>query len=703
MSTALTPTTPPAATPGVSGAVPSRSRRMHEVDWTMAHGAILAPVNAGGAVLCAAMLGKLWHATPRVALAAGVILGVGAAVRALARGRTRVGAAFRVACWGAGGWWVSWTWATTPWQGDALALLAAATVAFGLAAQHIISEHEDDAAQRKEEVRTARERAEVATDWEARIKRVAQIDVDNKITSIETWPDSSGMTMLIELPEGGSSWKTLRDVADQLAADADLPGGCQVEVSPGATRRQAVLRIQVLDRMGVDLPYPDDVSTLSVNGPLPVGIRASGEVRTVSILEDPLLCVARRGSGKTVFLHTLTADLARCPDVVKWQIDLNGAGFSAPWLRPWREGKVRRPVVDWVAATPAEALMMIDAAIAIAKRRKVAYQQLMRQVNDDKIPVSAKVPMIEITIDEAAEAVSIRAQSEYAGKLANKIDELMSIARAARVQVIITALRAESSTIPPSIKHHAGTKIALRPEDEGEVANLLGWGLRGLLQDVSAPGMALIRDEGCPSPEPMRTYLIKPEQIEAIAVATASRQPDLDAPSRDAAGDAYARRWDRYRAWLAAQGEHAPVGDDADGDPSTVETGLRGVPMDQQEPGGLEGAMRGLSDANDAMAQARERIKREREAKDGQGDDDAAIAAMAASLSAETDPMEWVVTLLREAGADGLQVDGDDGLRDRLEKAGHPVPRTNLYRWLQNNPSKFRQPVRGRWTLAPGA
>ncbi|KOV08148.1 hypothetical protein ADK91_13865, partial [Streptomyces sp. XY511] len=124
--------------------------------------------------------------------------------------------------------------------------------------------------------------------------------------------------------------------------------------------------------------------------------------------------------------------VARAEDMLGWVIDLNAGSAGLPWVRPAMtptdSGQAVRPGIDWLASTPEEAHRMLDAAIAIAKRRKVAYQKLMADADTDLLPISPRIPQIMLIVDEGAE---ILASNDKAMKaLAAKILEVIRISRA---------------------------------------------------------------------------------------------------------------------------------------------------------------------------------------------------------------------------------------------------------------------------------
>lgn len=668
----------PVAPTGDGPKVPRRRRAQVDVDWTLSHGAVSGPVNVAGGAAAVAMLAEVTGTSPVPVAVGAAALGLAAAVRSRRRQRTGAGALYRCAAGAGTGWWIWWATATTSWPSmTALSCLAAGAGTFGLIANPL-GHYEDETAQLRHDAAIARERVEVAVEWEKRIERVTRVKC--KVTDVETWPGEGGMTLAVQLPPGGATRRTLAEHADRLAADADLPAGCQIQVAPGKTRGAVFLRVQVVDRTAEDQPYRDDGSTLSMTGPLPIGVRSNGSLRCINILEDPVLVAARIGSGKTTFLDVVIADLVRCTDAIVWAIDLNGGGMTMSWLQPWLDGRTKRPALDWVATTPEEALTMLETAIKICKERKHIYRSRMRDANVDKLNIGVDVPGIVIVFDEAAEAVAMNRGNKA---IADKLDALMAIARAMRVRVVMTALRAESSTVPTAVKQHAGTKIVLRPEDEGEVANLLGWGLRGLLVDVAKPGMALIRDAEAPTPEPIKIMMQLPRDKEQIAVAYTATQPDIDAPSRRVGGSDYDKRWDRYRAWARSREEddgmdvpqHEPVGDDVDGDPTTVETGADMTDKPDGPPS-LEDAFQGMQMARDRMKEIRDRHEREQRNKGGDAEIDPNLIA---DLAAGSTRQEWIVDILRGAGRDGMHW---QGLLTDLADHGHEISRATLYRDL---------------------
>ncbi|MFF9803096.1 hypothetical protein ACF1G3_37605, partial [Streptomyces rochei] len=215
------------------------------------------------------------------------------------------------------------------------------------------------------------------------------------------------------------------------------------------------------------------------------------------------------------------------------------------------DGKPVRPGVDWLASSYEEAVLMLDAALAIGLHRKKAYQDLLAKANTDLLPISAKIPQILLVIDEGAEIlVSTDRQMK---QLAKKILEVIRMLRAMGIRTVLTALGATGSVLGNlMIRREGKVRVALTGgETEGMDLGKMFPGRRGLRVD-QAPykGSGFMGTPESPAAL-FKSWRILPNQIRDITVATSDRHPRLDDVSAKAAGPAYARRWDAERtAWM---------------------------------------------------------------------------------------------------------------------------------------------------------
>lgn len=658
-------------------------RRPGRVEWSWRHGPIIGPVNAAGgaaAVAMAADLAQVWPGWPAVG---GVAAAVAATMRATHAGVSRLGRAYQGTCWAGAGAWTAWAVAGSPWSTDALAILGVGTLVAGLARPGV-RRHEATVAHRRATAASAAARMALAQEWQARLERVARIS-GTRVVGIQAWP-RGGYTLDVAMPPGGAGLRAFPgDVLAALAADAWLPHGCTVEVAPGIHQGRVLLRVPTEDAFVGQIPYPEEITPLSVSGPLPVGVMRDWQQAELSLLDDALIAVGTRGTGKSNFLNALIAALARCPDALIWVIDLNGSGLALAWIREWLEQQhsTQRPVIDWVAPTADEAQAMTQAAVDIAVARKAGYQARCAAVNDDKLPVGPDVPEIVVVLDEGAEVLSLRA-AEHA--ILQRVDQLVSIGRAGRVNLAFSALRPNSDVIGSvNLKKQSGTKVMTGPEDPEEVAMLFGRNV--VLPEETYPGLALVKTPGQRRPVMAKLWRLQPQRIAAIARTCQNWRPALDELSARAAGTSYTDRWTRYRAWLAQTG--------------TGQTPTPGPVEDSGAPvaGGVTpagGGIAGLSASADRLAETMRRLREHVAHAQGQPTPEPDLAeaferivgaedwsdvqdAPAPAPPVPVDGPTRMLHLLTKAGADGLHW---QQLLDRLVAEGVETSRPTLYRWL---------------------
>ncbi|GLY32083.1 hypothetical protein [Kineosporia sp. NBRC 101731] len=708
MSTATETRTPGAATvprPAKGKKEEAPAPKRVEVDWTTwRHGPIAAPVNAGGALAAAALIGRITEVAPACGIGVGLAAAVGVTVRAAMRDISPAGLAARATCWTAAGGWLTWALAGAPWP-TAVGTLIAGTIGAALAAPEF-ADHEtrvkarekqaqDEAVITEAKIAANKALADFGAEWDARIARVCKVQ-GLKIVGVQHWPSGVGYDLEARLPSGGVTRQQLDQYLPGLATDVPLPNGCGIEIEPGKDRGHIIFKVSTVDTTAEAIPFPDDYSPISLNDLLAVGMHKGGALALIDLLNSRAFIAGQIGSGKTNLLQVINAMIARCTDALNWHIDLNGSGMSSPWLLPWLDGEMDTPPIDWVAPTVDEAVRMIHAAIRIAKARKQAYKRLMRKLNVDKLTISPEIPGIVITLDEGAEAT---AANRGDNRLATGLESLITISRAARLAIVLSSVRGTSDLVPAAIQAQAGTKIAMRPSDAAEAAYVLGWDCQKLIDEAATPGSGLIRQPGAPM-RSLVAYRLEPDQIEAISKATIARRPTLDAPSAQAAGDDYTNRWARFGAWLQTQGEEAPMPPTprTPNDPAPSQpTKLPELDDKYKGPGGMA---RAQQDMNDALEKAKERARevqaeRDRAANEPQienrpaaGVDPTFEEIIAKSWTANepeleqpappsSDRSEHIRRILKRAGAEGMHW---KAIVADLGKVGITTSKATVYR-----------------------
>ncbi|KPI00251.1 cell division FtsK/SpoIIIE [Actinobacteria bacterium OV450] len=528
------------------------------LDWAAGHGPVTGALSATTGSYAVAAIGAATHMPPAWALTAATAGAIGhtaAGLRQKLAGRT-LGA--RAASWLLAGGWTTWATATTPLSWAAIGSLATLGVGMAAAARAtgLYEEARENVAAQEAAAQIARElsaeRRSIAIEWADRIQRVCGVTLH--VLAVEMWPTGTGFSIDAELPTGGTTYDRIAREAQRLAADARLPHGCTATASPGIDQGRVIIDVTTVNVLAEDLPYPDDYGPLSIHTGLPWGVRTDGRTVNVFLREQCALAAGPTGSGKTNWVHTVITSMARATDILPWVIDLNAGSAGLPWVRPaltGTEGQAVRPGIDWLASTPEEAHLMLNAAIAIAKRRKVAYQQLMADANTDLLPVSPNLPQIMLIVDEGAEILA--STDREMRRLAEKILEVIRISRAMALRTVLTALGATGAVLGNlMIRREAKVRVALTGgEKEGMDLAKLFPGTPGLrVEQAPYKGAGFL---GTPESPPglFKAWRIKPAQIRDIVLATSDRHPRLDEISAKAAGPDYARRWDQARiAWI---------------------------------------------------------------------------------------------------------------------------------------------------------
>ncbi|GGK23746.1 hypothetical protein GCM10011583_64610 [Streptomyces camponoticapitis] len=529
-------------------------------DWAAGHGPVTGALSATTGAFAVATTGAATGMPPGWALTAGVAGALGhtiAGLRVRNAGRT---IATRAASWLVGAGWTTWAMTTGPLTWTALGSLATIGIGMGTAARtaSLYEEAREEealaAAARQVAAELSADRRAVAAEWVDRIQRVCGITL--RVLAVEMWPTGTGFTIDAELPPGGTTYDRIAKESAKLSADANLPHGCTATAGPGIHQGRVLIDVTTADVLSAELTYPTDYGPLSIYTGLPWGYRTNAEEICAYLREQCALVVGPTGSGKTNMVHVILASFARATDILTWVIDLNAGSAGLPWVRPALDSTGQttsgmRPGVDWLAGTYDEALLMLDAAVKVAKHRKMAYQDLLSQANTDLLPVSAQIPQVMLVIDEGAEILA--SNDPRMRKLAAKILEVIRIARAMGLRTVLTALGATGSVLGNlMIRREAKARVCLTGgEVEGMDLGKVFPGSRGLRVD-QAPykGSGFMGTPESPAAL-FKNWRILPNQIRDIVAATSDRHPVLDTPSAHAAGPAYARRWDTTRtAWM---------------------------------------------------------------------------------------------------------------------------------------------------------
>ncbi|WP_406327006.1 hypothetical protein OG784_30080 [Streptomyces sp. NBC_01617] len=529
-------------------------------DWAAGHGPVTGALSATTGCLAVATTGAATGMPPGWALAVGAAGALGHTISSLRERLSARTIGMRSASWLVGAGWTTWAMTTGPLTWAALGSLATIGVGMGAAARSTLLYEEAReleaiaAAERQVARELSAERRAIAAEWVDRVQRVCNITL--RILAVEIWPTGTGFTIDAELPPGGTTYDRIAQHSAALSADARLPHGCTAVASQGIHQGRVLIDVTTVNVLSEERTYPSDYTPLSIYTGIPWGYRTNAEEICVYLREQCALVVGPTGSGKTNMVHVILAGFARTTDVLTWVIDLNAGSAGLPWVRPSFNANGApidgvRPGIDWVASTYEEAALMLDAALAIGLRRKVAYQTFMAERNTDQLPISDKIPQIMLVIDEGAEILT--STDRRMKDLAKKILEVIRMLRAMGIRTVLTALGATGSVLGNlMIRREAKARVCLTGgEVEGMDLSKVFPGSRGLRPDQAPYKGAGFMGTPESAAALFKNWRILPNQIRDIVHATSDMHPHLDDVSRKAAGDAYANRWDPERtAWM---------------------------------------------------------------------------------------------------------------------------------------------------------
>nr|WP_263173116.1 hypothetical protein [Streptomyces sp. SCSIO ZS0520] len=659
-------------------------------DWAAGHGPVTGALSATTGAFAVATTGAATAMPPGWALAIGTAGAIGhtaAGIRLRNAGRT---IAARAASWLIGAGWTTWAITNGPLTWQALGSLAAIGVGMATATRstNLYEEAREEEAiaaeQRAVAAELSAERRAIAEEWVDRIKRVCGVTV--RVLAVEHWATGTGFTLDAELP-GGTTYDQIAARAATLSADAHLPHGCTATATPGVHQGRTLIDVATVNALEAERTYPADYAPLSLLTGIPWGYRSNAEQIQTYLREQCALVVGPTGSGKTNMVHVILAGFARATDVLTFVIDLNAGSAGLSWVlpalthQPAPGERPLRPGIDWLAGTVDEAQTMLDAVLRIGKQRKIAYQSLMAREDTDLLPIGPTIPQIMLVIDEGAEILT--SMDKAMKKLAAKILEVIRMLRAMGIRTVLTALGSTGSVLGNlMIRREAKVRVALTGgEKEGMDLGKLFPGSRGLKVD-QAPykGAGFMGTPESPAAL-FKTWRILPSQIREIVAATSDRHPVLDTVSADAAGEAYARRWDADRiSWMHNPQPTPDAGSDGEQERRGLKlTALRDQPAVQPQPSSeadrLVDTLMGEIDEQFGTTSEPDRTRPQRERTQREGLNLSALrdtppADPAPGREAGPDWLADAIAAITEAGATGMK---PSAVADRVSRSRQAV------------------------------
>lgn len=549
------------------------------LDTTKPHGPVSGPINAGLAGFLLVFAGYVFRAPIYMPDVFAVIGAATSLLIGIGRKTPNSAINFVILCWGfVAGWSTLVVWlGIHGWSGVILVLMyigfvtAAVAIAPRFATVTPVADTTPAPVAIGADVPTDLDRVPAA--WSALLGRKTKEPIST--TLVKEWRSPAigltGYTLLVEFERGSSlTWATLGDMQLMLAAASRLPVGGTVTALPGPDHQGQTL-LEVSLRLDLDTvrPYPAVYRRRSIRDDLVIGETGDWTPYGVNAYQNSIVIGGRRGAGKTVLMHDMIAEAVQCDDSLVVIVDLNGGNLAAPWVAMYAEGLMDRSVIDGVAVTAKGAYDLAMYWLAAARARKSIYARTMRLANADILPVHAGLPAVTIFVDEGGEVWGDDA-GKWARMAASALRELQRIGRAVCINVVFSVQRATADYLPSQMLKGAGVHIMGQAADSDEIAYMFGKWAKGVSADNLRQGLFFVQGDG--PIQRIRTYHLLPRQIAEIAVAVAGWRPELDEPSRRAAGQNYEDRWSTpdvlaFLAMLRGEETELPAPDEVEDDP----------------------------------------------------------------------------------------------------------------------------------------
>ena len=255
-------------------------------------------------------------------------------------------------------------------------------------------------------------------------------------------------------------------------------------------------------------------------------------------------CIPTHNSN---LLNVLLAQLARCPDVLVFAIDLKGGRMAAPWIEPWLAGRTPRPVVDWLATDREEAERMLRALERAIQARSRSGS------GGEKITPSPEQPAVLLVCDEIAVILGVGTggpRSSLDGvtnaTLARLATQLVMTGRSEAIDLIMATQRGTVTMLGSAdLKSQCAVRIGLGVASEGDARLIIPDDTR-IATDLARlrhPGTGIVQQGKNGRVLPVKFYRIEHEMISEIAERYGRVRPGPDKVLEEALGEDYRTRW----------------------------------------------------------------------------------------------------------------------------------------------------------------
>ena len=322
--------------------------------------------------------------------------------------------------------------------------------------------------------------------------------------------DESGLLIPIGFAGTWTPGK-LDEQVDQVRALLAVPDKVRTQVKPGGTADRALLRVRTRIR-ALDLSWHPERQGIGLDAD-------SGEVVRVNT-DERLLVAGTSGSGKSVALRVLMADVLAKPKTALVILDLKRAE-GALWRHTAR-----------VESEPEGVQSVIDELIEEMKEREAIMEARgidLWEPTDDR-------PNITVSVDEGAELMA---------EVPDSVGGLRSLARRARAAGIRLWWATQKPTmsgngpgLDSQIAGQLTTQVCLAVAGSKETRVVLGEDATGKgwhAEDLEKGGWALVRVQGEDrAPDPVRVWFMEKEHVKALPAREAWRRKSTTGSTHNA-------------------------------------------------------------------------------------------------------------------------------------------------------------------------
>jgi hypothetical protein len=617
-------------------------------------------------------------------------LATAAALTALLTARSALLAGYRSACGVLLAAWLGFAASCAAWSPAPAAVLAVLAAA-AIGAYPRIRAREDLAAERARQAELDAAAAQQQRKWPDLLARIGHPGI--RFAGRE--PTMAGYLVHLRLPGSGKvTYSALAPSTERLEVAARLRHG-SLRFERGTHAHEVILHVAERDVLAETVPFPDELGPLSISTPIPIGLYEDGRTCAVTLQEVATLIVGLRGSGKSNLLNVLMAQLARCPDVLIFAIDLKGGRMAAPWIEPWLANRTAAPLVDWLATDREETERMLKALLRAVDARSRSGS------GGEKIRPSFRQPAILVICDEIAVILGMGTGGPRTSQngmsnvgLASLATRLVMTGRSEAIDLIMATQRGTVTMLGSAdLKSQCAVRIGLGVASEGDARLIIPDDARiaADLTRLRHPGTGIVQEGKNGRVLPVKFYRIEHDAIATIAERYGRIRPAPDPLLEEALGEEYRERWSPERtakvpgAASRPQVEAAPARQAVAAYPVPPALPAGAAPASgpepdpELEPGGADPGPLPHGPAGERFAEL----------------------AASAALDAEHPARQRLAALLKSAGVRGMTV---RGICDQLSATGQDVAQQTIHRWLTEEAAAGRveRATYGRWKWQGG-